>query len=162
MAQDFSYAIEGLDVVQKMLKTLPQTVQDKTLYNVFRSAANIVKQEIEQAAPDGDNSKKSKNKIANNIIVKKDKRSSTGVLIGFHKRAFAARFFIKGTKVRQTKGKGKYKAGANRGEMQRNDFLTPAHTRATPKVIEYVSKNYLSIVNRSLKAQARRLNKGNK
>lgn len=160
MAEDISYKIEGLDIVKKMLATLPQTVQDKVLYNVFRSAANIVKQEIEQAAPDGNNSKKSRNKIANNIIVQKDRRSNTGVSIGFGKRGFAAKFYVKGTKVRATKGKGKYRSGANRGTMQRRDFLTPAHQRATPKVIQYFATNYLKIVNRSLKAQARKLNKG--
>lgn len=161
MANSISFQIEGIEAIKKMLSDLPKSVSEKVQSDLHRQGAKIVADELKAAAPEGDNSKKSKNKVVNNILVKRGAGSSWA--IGFSKRAgYIARFNEYGTKVRATTGKGKYKAGANRGTMQRRPFVRQAHERAYPKAVDFMVKNYAKIVNRSVKSQANRLKKKTK
>lgn len=156
---DIKFEIEGLEEVKKMLRTLPQQVNDKIIYDINRQAANIVKKELEDSAPDSNTSKKSKNKIANSIVIAKQRGSKSGVNIGFKKRVWYVTLMERGTKVRTLKGKGKYKKGTNRGKITRKPFVSQAHQRAFPKAVQYFTDNFLKIVNRSIKKQLRRVNK---
>jgi HK97 gp10 family phage protein len=152
----FKLDLKGIDAVTKILKTLPQDLRDNVLYDINRAAAKIVKEKLTLAAPDDANETNSKNKIENNVAITKGRGSRTLVQTGIKKRAFHARFLEFGTRVRKTKGKGKYKRPANRGAVTPRPFIRRAHERATPKVLKYVSSNYLKVINRSIKRFAKR------
>lgn len=151
------FEIKGLREVNQMLSQLPKAVNDKVLYDLNRSGGNIVKKAIEEAVPDSNTDKASKDKIAANVVVKKNPDDKTGVLIGFLKKVWYVKLMEMGTKVRNTLGKGKYKKKANRGTITRKPFVEQAHAEAYPKVIEHFTTNYLKIVNKSIKRQLNKL-----
>lgn len=151
--------IEGLKEAKKLLDALPKSANDKVLYDLHRSAANIVKKEIISNAPEGDNDSKSGNKIAANVVIKKNAKSRNAVSVGFLKRSFYVRFLEFGTRVRKLLGRGKYPQGTNRGTMTRRPFIARSHESAFPKVIKYFETNFLKVVNRSLRRQVKRLKK---
>ena len=153
----FSFDIQGLDQVKRALSQLPKEVNDKILYDLHLGAARIVKSDIQSATPEGNNTKKASQKARANVIVKRQRRSTTGVNIGYSTRAFHIGFIEFGTKLRVLKGQGKYRKGTKRGKITARPFIGAAHDRAFPKALQYVSTNYLKLVNRSLKKQLRGL-----
>jgi len=146
---DFNFNIKGIEEVNNILKTLPNSINERIQSDINRKGASIVKAELKESAPEGDNNKKQKEKIGDNVIIKKS--SSTGFFIGFTKKVWYVKLLEMGTVVRQTLGKGKYAAGANRGLIIRKPFIEKAHNETASKVVDYITTNYLKIVNRSLK-----------
>jgi HK97 gp10 family phage protein len=151
---EFKLKVDGLEELKKMLATLPDDVNAKIQADINRAGANIVKKELQAAAPEGDSTKKSGQAIAENVIIKKNGKAS--FLIGFSKRVWYVKLLELGTKVRQTLGGGKYKEGANRGKIDRKPFIEQAHYHAAKKVTETISEKYLSIINRSIKKQLKK------
>jgi HK97 gp10 family phage protein len=156
--KDFKFEIKGINEVRKMLSSLPQEVNDKILFDINKAAARIVKKQLEEDAPDSNSDKKNADKVSANVVIKKSK-SKTGVNIGFKRKVWYTTLIERGTRVRKTLGKGKYRKGANRGKMTRKPFIAQAHQKAAPAVVNYFTTNYLKLVNRSLKRQAARINR---
>lgn len=153
--ETIKFKIEGLKEVEKMLKSLPKTANDKVLYDINRTAAKIVKDQLSADAPDGINNSKSEDKAANNVVIAKSKTNRTGVLIGFAKKVFYVLFIERGTKVRKTKKRG------TRGSITRKPFIEESHAKAYPKVIQFFTDNFLKLTNKSLRNQARRIRRKN-
>jgi HK97 gp10 family phage protein len=142
-----------------MLSSLPNAVNEKIQNDFNTKAAYMVKAELERNAPDGDNDKKSKNKIANNVVVKNEKGTKSDKLVGFTKRAWYVKLLEFGTAVRAVKGKnGKYK-GANRGSMPRKPFVLNTHNSIAPQVIDYLKTNYVKMIGNSIKKQSKAINR---
>jgi HK97 gp10 family phage protein len=156
MAKEIKFEIKGIEEANKMLSQLPKSISNRVLYDINKNAAKIVKKELEESAPDSNSDKKSKNKIASNVIIKKSE-TGTGVNVGFAKKTFWVLFQEFGTVVRSLSGKGKYKKGTNRGKIERKPFVQVAHNRVYPRVVDFFVNNYLKIVNQSLKRQSRKL-----
>lgn len=157
--KDIDFKIEGIAQVDKMLKDLPLALNQSIMRDVNKAAAKIAKAQLEEDTPVGDNDKKQSDKAESNVTIVNDKKSKTGgVLLGFKKRSWYILLQEIGTKVRQLTGKGKYKSG-NRGKIERKPFILESHQKAFPAVIEFMQKNYLKIVNKSLKKNARKFNK---
>ena len=155
MADNIKFKIEGIEQVNKMLSTLPKELSDRVLLDINKQVGKIVQKELQQNAPEGNNDKSSKQKIEENVVVKKSD-TKTGVLVGFTKKVWYVKLLELGTKVRRTLGKGKYKKRANRGRITRRPFIERSHLNAYPKAVDYFVNNYLKIVNRSLKRLAKR------
>ena len=158
MKQDFDLNIEGLEQVNNIIKNLPLEMKDKIIQDVNRQAAIIVKKEIENNIPDGDNNKPSSKKAESGVVIKQS--SKTGFFIGFKKQNWYVKLIELGTKVRKVgkKKEGKYKSG-NRGSISRQPFIQPAHDSAIPKVIEFLNKNYLAAIDKAVKKQLRKVNR---
>jgi HK97 gp10 family phage protein len=149
--QTIKFEVEGLKEALKMLENLPKDVNDRVLLDINKQAAKIVKEELMNSAPDGDNSKSAEDKIENNILIKTEKGSKTNALIGFAKKVFFVKFLEMGVQVMRKKD-----SGAKTGTLPRQPFVEAAHNRAYPKVIEFVTQNALQIINKSLKRQAKK------
>ena len=161
MKQDgIKFEIVGLQDVLKALETLPEDLSDKALLEINKKVALIAKQEVEASVPSGDNDKKAESKIENNVIVTRGNKSDkTSVYVAIRNKAFHARFYEKGTASRSTKGKGKYRKGANRGVMPKKPFMEPAYQRAFPKMTEYFANNVRTLLTRSVTRMQKRLAK---
>jgi HK97 gp10 family phage protein len=152
---NIDFKIQGLTEVQKMLDQLPDDVNQNITQDLMMKAGGIVKKEIQNSAPEGNNTKRNKNKLASKVaIVKTD---NGGVTIGFKKSGFYAKFIEFGTSVRTTKGLGKYRAGANRGTMNAKPFVQRAHEAAAPKAVDFFSNNFAKLVNNSIKKQLKNI-----
>lgn len=158
MSKDIKFKLHGVNEIKKALDQLGKDINDRVTYDLNKAASRIAVAEMKQAVPDSNSTKTAADKVENNIVIKKSK-SKTGTLVGFTNRVFYVMFQEFGTKVRKTKGRGKYKQGVNRGRMPRNPWVQKAHQTAFPKVVEFFQTNYAKIVNRSLKSQLRKIRK---
>jgi HK97 gp10 family phage protein len=149
------FKIIGLEEVKKALRELPRSINERIQLDVNRKAGLIVKKEMQETAPEGNNTKKSRNKASQNILIKRSK-SKSGIFVGISRAIFYMAFRELGTKVRSLLGRGKYRKGTNRGRMTPKKWIEPAHRSALPKVVDFMNKNYLKIINNSLKKQLRR------
>lgn len=156
MANQIKFEILGIKEVQKMLADIPKEFSDKIQFDLNKAAGKIVEKELQQSVPVGNNDKSSKNKAENNTLVTKSD-SKSGVYVGFNKRAWYVKLIERGTKVRQTKGRGKYKKKANRGTVNRKPFIEAAYDRAAPKAVKYLSDNYLKLLNKAIRKQVRKV-----
>jgi HK97 gp10 family phage protein len=161
--EGISVEILGLEEIKKALAAIPKELTDKVLLEINKNVAKIAQQELQGAAPAGDNTKKAANKIENNVIIARGKSSKNSVVVSIGRRAFHARYYEKGTGARATKGRGKYRKGANRGSMGKRPFIAPSYVKSYPKMIEYFSANVGKILSRTLtrlqKRQAKKLAK---
>jgi HK97 gp10 family phage protein len=155
--QDIKFKIQGLEQVKSMLRTLPQEINAKLMRDLHRSAARVVKTEIASSVPESNSDKRSADKMVNNVGIENAKDSKTGVNVGFKRRVWYSMLIERGTRLRTTKGKGRYKKKAVRGRIKPHPFLSRAHQSAVPKAVEYLANNYLRIINRSIKKQLRGL-----
>lgn len=159
MKQDFKIEIAGLKEVQDLLNNLPKSITDRVQGDIHYQAGKIVQDELKASAPDGDNSKKPKNKLENNVIIKRQKSS---VLIGFNKRAFYVKWLEYGTIVRRILGRKKspsgkagFRKGKNTGKISPRPFVKQAHERAGRIVIDFLNRSYLNLIYKSIKKQNR-------
>lgn len=152
MSQRIKFEIKGIPEAVKMLKSLPKSINDKVNYNLNRKAAALVKKELENKAPKGKDAGRRKSRIRDGVRILKGKKAPTLVQIGFIKQLFYLKFLVFGTKKRQNR------RGANRGSISKNDFVTPAHDAAVPKVMEFLQNNTLKIINQTLKRYVKRFN----
>lgn len=141
--------IDGIDEVLQALDELPAKVSQKFLYEANRKVlTQFLKPQLLAALPYSMATKKG-------ITVTKARGTKTGVYIGVSTNAFWLRFLEKGTKDRQTLGKGKIKRGVSRGRI---DPPAP-HVISTIEasvngVLETVSKDYSNFI---VEALAKRL-----
>jgi len=155
----FDFKIEGIEEVKKMLASLPNSVNEKIQNDLNTKAAYMVKAELEKNAPDGDNDKENKNKIANNVVVKNVKGSKQAKYIGFTKRAWYVKLIELGSSIRLVKGKNDKYKGANRGSMPRKPFVLNTHNTVAGKVIDYLKSNYVKLVSNSIKKQSKAISR---
>jgi HK97 gp10 family phage protein len=160
MTDSFKFSIEGIEEVKKMLEGIPKEITDKIQFDLNRAAAKIVEAELKASVPDGVSDKASADKAENNTMIARSNTKS-GVYVGFSKRAWYVKLIERGTKVRQTLGKGKYIKGANRGSIERKPFIEAAYLRAAPVAVEYLSTNYLKLVEKAIKKQSIRITRKN-
>lgn len=155
-SKGFDFKIEGIKEVQQLLKTLPASVNAKVQADLNQQAAKIVQAELIANAPDGDNNSKPKNKIESNVVIKTEKGSKSAKIIGFTKRVWYVKLIEMGTAVRTVLGKNDgFRKGANRGSMPSTPFIAKSHSDAAPKVIQFLQENYLKIIQKSIKKQAK-------
>ncbi len=152
---NIDYELKGLPEIQKLLAQLPADINKSILTDVMLKTGGIVKKEIVGRIPEGNNNKRSGNKLTTKVKVVKSETG--GALIGFKKSGFYARFLEFGTKVRKTLGRGRYKAGANRGSMTSKPFLQSAHESATPKAVSFFSENFAKLINNAIKKQIKKV-----
>lgn len=144
--------IEGLKELNQILTQLPDKLQTNVRKGVNFKAANIVVNEMRNSAPLGNNlSKKAREKLKNNIVAKGGKGDS--VIVGVGKKAFWGVFLSSGTKDRETK------KNYSRGKITGTGWITSAHERAIPQVIDFLNTNYLQIVNQTIEKFLRRFSK---
>jgi HK97 gp10 family phage protein len=156
MPQDIKFNIQGIDEVNKILSQLPKSVNERVQLDLHKQAAKVVKEEIANRAPDGNNNKSSSAKIENNILIVKAPESKSSVWVALSKNVFYAKFIERGVNyVRKTK------TGKETGSLPRRPFIEPAHLAAFPKVVQYLSDNYLKLVNKAVKKQARKISRQN-
>lgn len=150
--------IKGLKEIEKMLKQLPKDINDRVQYDLNRKVAAIAKKQMEMDAPEGNNNKKAKDKTRSNITIAKarGKGNRSGVWVGVKKRVWYSTLIDRGTKVRSTKGKGRYKKKANRGSIGSRPWIEQAHNKAMPSMINFINNSYAKVVNQSLKKQVKR------
>jgi HK97 gp10 family phage protein len=139
---DVGFKIEGLEEVQKLLAELPDALDSRVQFEVHKAAAQIARKDLKEAAPSGKG--KGKGKIKNSFIIKKSGTES-GVLVGPKAEAYPIIFLEKGTKVRKTKS-----TTANRGKIDKRPFVANTHQKSLPKILEFVSQNYLSIIDKTI------------
>lgn len=161
MGNDLKFNIEGLAEVEKMLKDLPLALNQNVVRDVNKAAGKIAREELQDNTPSANNDKPSGAKAENNTIVVNDRKSKTGVLVGFKRKAWYILLQEEGTSDREVKGEGRYSSG-NRGKITGNQFITKAHESALPKVIDYLNNNFLKIINKSLRKNANKINKLNR
>jgi len=152
---NIDFKIDGLEEIKKMLSELPNDVNEMILQDLMLKAGGIVKKEIIAAVPEGNSTKRSKASLKNKVAVVKS--STGGAQVGFKRSGFYARFLEFGTKVRKTLGRGKYKAGANRGTMEKRSFIQKAHETAAPKAVAFFSDNFAKLINQAIKKQLKRI-----
>ena len=161
---DISIEVQNMKDVQEMFRKINMDVKEqaKIYYKLNRKAGLVVRNQLIMNAPQGDNTKKPKNKIVNNVVMSKSKDNSTGVLIGFKKRIYYVKFIEFGVSImRKIKGSGRkgiYK-GANRGTLPAQPFVERSHNEALPKVKEILFKDYLKNINSILKKETSAVNR---
>lgn len=156
--------IEGLKDVYKALNGLPPNVKGAALRSVHRKAAAITQGEMVRRAPVGSsrtsNTRREKKMgdLRDNIKIGNDRENLSGVIVGVF-NAFWARFIERGTKQRTTQGRGKYRAGANRGKVTARPFIEPAIESTYQKTAKYINKNYMQIIKSYLQRKNKRISK---
>lgn len=150
--KDFDINIQGLTEVQSLLKGLPDDVTDKIQLDINKKGAQFVVKEMQKNAPSGNNDKKAKSKIENNIVSVKGE-DPTSVWVGIKKKIFYAGFLSEGTKERTVKGRGKYPKGTNRGKIAASNWIEKSHADGAANAVEFLQQNYLKLINQSVKKQ---------
>lgn len=153
--KDFDIQIDGLKEVQALFRNLPKEISDRVTLDLNMRAARIVAQGLADDAPDGNNTKKHKQKIAANTTVTKGK-APLSAWAGFKRKVFYVLFTNLGTKTRRLLGRGKYKKG-NRGAITGTHWVERSHERSAEKAVRYLQDNYLKIINQSIKKQLKRV-----
>ncbi len=152
MNDDITLNIIGLEEVQKLLSSLPNEVSSKIQMDLLMKGAQIAKKDLESAAAanEGNNDKPSGDKLSANVVIKRDSKSNS-VNIGFKKKVWYVKLIERGTAVRETK------AGANRGAMQKKPFVSQSHDESVPKILDFLTKNFLGIIDKAIKKQLKRV-----
>lgn len=148
---DLKFELHGAKEANEILKSLNAKDRIEIYYRLNRKGANEVKKQLQAAAPSSS--------IAKGVAIVRSKINKTAVLIGFLKKAFYVRFKEFGTEIRSTKGKGKYKKEANRGQMKPEPFVQGAHDAAVSELQIKLGQNYLKELNKILKAKIKSVNK---
>ena len=153
----FQLDLQGFDDLRKAIDDLKDSIGEKILQDIANKAAkDIIVPDLKQSIPTNESStKKSKNQLANNIKVFK---RGLGVRVGFdRKKAYYLGWLERGTRTRQTKGRGRYKRGVNRGAISKRPFVGPSFERSVPRVVDYMNKNIIDLATRSLNKRLKSL-----
>jgi len=154
--------ITGIKEIDDCLKQMPIKLTDKVLQNAGAKAAKPLVTREQLSAPEGPTGN-----LVDSIGVVKGSFNQIGrgqrevgvVTVGPRRRGrykgFHAHFVEYGTKRRETKGKGKYKAGADRGVMPKKPFVEPAFNATKGQILnlykQEVAKSLYSTMKRTLK-----------
>lgn len=151
MADSLKFELKGASEVAAALKTLTTNQRAKVYLKMNRNAANVVKKRLQAASPS--------DKIRKAVKVEKSKTNTTGVVIGFMKKAFHVKFLEFGTAIRTVKGKrkGRFK-GANRGKMTPRPFVERTHDQAGSELQVKLGETYKEEMNKALNAELKKVN----
>jgi hypothetical protein len=138
----------GNDDIDKVLKGLPDQINDKVLQSANIAAARPLVQKEKELAP------KLTGGLIDSIGVVKASSSSltqrdlgavqAGPRRGGKNKGFHGHLNEYGTKVRATKGKGKFHVPANRGVMPAKPFAFPAWEATKDQVLSSIN-DFLSV-----------------
>jgi HK97 gp10 family phage protein len=144
-------SVVGLKEIDQVVKNLPLALQHSTLQSAHASAAKPLVEREKLLAPEGPTgnlvdsigiAKTSLNR-ANNVgevkVGPRRKIAPHGHLVEF------------GTKTRKLRGRGKYKAGTNRGVMTKKPFAQPAFSQTKGAVEKGIAVNIGKSVVRTMK-----------
>lgn len=130
----------GLKELQDVFTALPKVYQENVLYQANRAAAKPLIEKEKLLAPEGPTGR-TIDSIG--VIRNKVNRGLGGVIVGPRRskryRGNAAHLIEFGTKPRATKGRGKYKASANRGIMPGTPFVKPAFEATKDQVVARIN-----------------------
>ena len=142
-----SFKIQGLEEVQRALKSLPAALQADILKRANRDILNrLVKPKFKHLPH--------RRKKFSVVSVRMDK---TAVMIGPSSENYWLRFLDKGTEMRYTR------KGYARGMIRGHNMITRVMEESPDLVIEEVSQNYGQIIekhlNRKIKSVQKRISK---
>lgn len=141
--------ILGIEEIKKALAELSKGIGDRALQDINREAAKIAKKALQQSAP-AQRLKKAKSISLRPI---RGGKNRTSIDVGYNKAGYLARFYERGATNRKTK------KGYNRGTFQKKPFVKSTFESVVPQILDFVSKNALRIMKRSLDKYSGRLNK---
>lgn len=155
--------ITGVKEIDNVLKQMPLQLTDRVLSAAGVQSAKPLIDREKALAPEGPNGHlvdsigavrsafrnvSAGNREVGEVIVGPRRRK--GRYYGFH-----AHLVEYGTKKRATKGRGKYRAGSNRGVMPKKPFVLPAFTQTKNAVLgiygQEVGKKLYQFMRRTLK-----------
>lgn len=148
-------SVTGLKEIDDVIKNLPKAVQHSVLQSAHAAAAKPLVSAMKLTAPEGPTGNlvdsigivkgnvKRANEIGEIKVGPRRPKGSHGVLVEY------------GTKRRKLRGKGKYKAGTDRGLMPAKPFVEPAFVRTKgiveKGIAENIGKSVIRLMKRYLK-----------
>jgi hypothetical protein len=145
-----TYQLEpgSLSNVFKMLDALDLKTKNEVLRNIHRKHTRDIRRAILAAAP-----RDREGRLKRNFATKTEKKFVGGILVGYTRDAYMARFIEKGTVIRQSK------TGASKGRIAPAPFIKPLHDLYTPFILQRITADYEKEVTQSLQKVQRRLQK---
>lgn len=128
-------SVTGIKEIDNVLKNLPLALQHSVLQSAHAAAAKPLVERERLLAPEGPTGK-----LVDSIGIVKTPFKKAGVIgeitVGPRRKIAPHSHLVEyGTKVRRLKGRGKYKAGTERGKMTKKPFAKPAFDQ-TKGIIE--------------------------
>jgi HK97 gp10 family phage protein len=152
-------SITGLKEIDDMVKALPKEMSHSLLASAHTASAKPLVQKMQLTAPEGPTG----NLVDSIGIIRTSlkRADSLGeIRVGPRRRGrykgFHAHFVEYGTGLRQTRGRGKYKAGARRGVMTKKPFVGPSFRQTKNMVEGGIAKNIGKGVSRVMRKYAKR------
>lgn len=154
MAKGVTISVTGAREIDQVLKNLPDAVSHKVMSAAHAIAAKPLVEREKSLAPMGPTG----NLIESIGVIRSSfaKANEIGeVKVGPRKggryKGFAGHLVEYGTRVRKTKGRGKYKKTANRGTMKAKPFAEPAFIQTKDEVEKRIGTEVAKSLNRTMK-----------
>jgi HK97 gp10 family phage protein len=145
-------SVTGIKEIDDVVKNLPTALQHSTLQSAHAAAAKPLVEREKLLAPEGPTGH-----LIDSIGIVKTPLRKAGVVgevnVGPRRKKGGrhAHLVEFGTKGRKLKGKGKYKAGTNRGTMPKKPFVQPAFTMTKDTIEKGIAVNIGKAVVRVMK-----------
>jgi HK97 gp10 family phage protein len=144
-------SITGLKEIDDVLKAMPKELTHSVLGSAHAAAAKPLVNRMQLTAPEGPTGK-----LVDSIGIVRTSVKRTDNLgeikVGpRRKRAPHAHLVEYGTKARRLKGRGKYKAGTERGVMPKKPFVKPSFQQTKTVVEQGIASHIGRALSRTMK-----------
>lgn len=150
-------SVTGLQEIDNCIKQLPQAFQHSVLVSAHAAAAKPLVERMKLTAPEGPTGN-----LVDSIGIVRSSLKKANVIgevkVGPRRGRYKgnhAHLVEYGTKARKLRGRGKYKAGTERGVMPKHPFVKPAFAQTKgiveKSISENLGKSVIRLMRRTLK-----------